>query len=153
MRSWKRSRAARSWRSGCELADLLAQLQSVYGEACRAVGTADTVQTRRGDDGSAHIEVHGAELHYVVTERGSELERKRTSDVDDAAYWLVSDRVFSLACAWESKHRVRGQDFRRLLFAHELALLAKARPDWAQRKATEIAAILAAHPYDDQACG
>ena len=62
-------------------------------------------------------------------------------------------RAFGLACAWELRHRVPGQDFRRLLFARELALLAEARSEWASRKAKEIAGILAAHPYDDKACG
>ena len=85
-------------------------------------------------DGSPHVEIIGAEYHLVVTERGSEFERKTTKDIDELLFWLVSGDVFELACDWELEHRIEGQDSRRLLFAKEIEYLDKTNPKWANKK-------------------
>ena len=99
--------------------------------------------------GAPHIEIVGNEYHYVVTERGSEYERKITKNIDDIIYWLVSGDVGDLARTWELKNRVESQDSRRLWFKKELELLEKVNPDWAARKEAEQRQVLSEHPFSD----
>ncbi|KRG83185.1 hypothetical protein ABB34_12700 [Stenotrophomonas daejeonensis] len=101
-------------------------------------------------DGSPHVEVSGDQLSYVVTERGSEFERRTTTSQDDLLYWLTSDMVFSLAGHYELNHREAGRDFRRIMFARELELMGRINPAWRERKEAEILDILARHPYRDE---
>ncbi|NJM41318.1 MAG: hypothetical protein HC853_11410 [Anaerolineae bacterium] len=57
------------------------------------------------------------QYHYIVTERGLELSRQTTTDKDELLYWLVSSIASARASPYEFRHRVRGQSFRRLMFA------------------------------------
>ena len=103
----------------------------------------------RQDDGGAHVEFDGREYSYVVTERGSELERRRSSNPDDILYWLIVDAAFAAAARFELEHRVPRQDVRRLLFAKKLELLARVRVDWSEKQRSAIEQVLAEHPFDD----
>ena len=100
-------------------------------------------------DGSPHVEVIGDEYHYVVTERGSEFERKRTKDIDELLFWLVSGDVFELACDWELEHRIEHQDSRRLMFAKEIEYLEKINSNWASKQKLNHENILKENPYND----
>jgi hypothetical protein len=117
------------------------------------LGTRRSFHTAAQHDGSAHVEVAGDAYYYVVTERGTEFERRRTRDSDELLYWLLSDIVFSLTSEYELRHRIAGQDFRRLLFQKQVELMGQLDPGWSERKAHEIQAILSTHPFDDIACG
>ena len=128
---------------------LLDDFQSQYRARCQHLGVAATLPTTRQDDGSPHLEIVNGVYQYVVTERGQEYERKVTRDRDEALYWFVSDVVSGLASRSELSQRVAGQDFRRLYFANEVELMRRLSPAWADRKAEEIAAILARAPYVD----
>ncbi|MES9964918.1 MAG: Imm63 family immunity protein [Candidatus Sedimenticola sp. 20ELBAFRAG] len=104
----------------------------------------------RLDDGSPHVEiVNDKELHYVVTERGNELERRKTDSVDQLMYWLFSGIVFSIALDYELNNRHPTNDFRRLLFAKEFELLETLNPQWRVYKEKEIVDILQKNPYKD----
>jgi hypothetical protein len=50
---------------------------------------------------------------------------------------------------YELRHRVEGQDPRRLAFQHQLDLLSALSPKWKQRCSQEIEYILTQHPFDD----
>lgn len=89
-------------------------------------------------DGYPHIEVVGDEYHFVVTARGSELERKITKEVDELLFWLVEGDVLELACEWELNHRVPTQDTKRLIASKEIEYLDKINPKWAERKRKQI---------------
>lgn len=99
--------------------------------------------------GAPHIEIVGDEYHYVITERGSEFERRTTKDAEDILYWIISSDVGELAREWELKHRVENQDSRRLWFQKELELLETVNPEWAKRKQAEQKQILSKHPFSD----
>lgn len=129
------------------------QLRARYAALCAKLGTARSFRTSAQHDGSAHVEVCADSYHYVVTERGAEFERRRTTDPDELLFWLMSDVTFSLACEYEIKHRVRGRDFRRLLFQKQIDLMGQLNADWSERKKQEIERVLVAHPYDDVVCG
>ena len=112
-----------------------------------------TIQTKRGDDGTPHIEIYDDAYHYIVTERGLNLSEKTTRDKDELLYWLVDDIAWGMARVYEFKNRIKGQSFRRLLFAKNIEYLNRANPAWAQRKQKEFDAILSVHPFDDNVEG
>jgi len=87
--------------------------------------------------------------HYIVEERGSERERRTTSDLDELLYWVFSSATFSMACEWELRHRRDGEDFRRQLFARQVELLGALSPDWASREAKRHHQILEQYPFRD----
>ena len=100
-------------------------------------------------DGGPHVEREGDRYAWVVTERGSELERRTTADPEDLLYWMVSDLTRAMASDFEVAHREVGRDFRRLLFGKHLELLASVGPAWAERKRAEYERVLAEHPFVD----
>jgi hypothetical protein len=125
------------------------KLLEQYEAYCGVLGVKAVLHTRQQHTGEAHVEFLDDGYHYVVTERGTELVRRITADEDEMLYWLLSDVVFDLASGYELQNRVKGQSFRRLLFAKELELMRRLNPSWAERKSGEIEAVLAKNPYDD----
>jgi hypothetical protein len=120
-----------------------------YASYCHALGVKATLQTEPQHDGSPHFEMHQDKYHFVVTERGSEFERRITKSEDEILYWFLSCVVFGLACNYELNHRVSGQSFRRLLFSKEVDLMDQLNPNWADIKRQEIETILSENPFDD----
>ena len=98
-------------------------------------------------DGSPHIERVGEEFHFVVTERGSELERKRTSDPEEILYWLLEGVTMQVATRFETKNRIAGRDSREIWFPYQEELLRSLKPEWGERKKKAHARILEAHPF------
>jgi hypothetical protein len=60
---------------------------------------------------------------------------------------VASARACGLALA--PRHRTRGRDFRRLLFAKQLEYLAAVKIEWAEAKRHEFETILKEHPFED----
>lgn len=110
----------------------------------------DLLPTLRRTEDSArpHIEVD-ARYHWVVVERGEELERRSTDDLDQLLYWTFESACFSMACSYELHHRASGQDTRPIMFARQCALLGALDPAWAHACAARQAAVLAEHPFTD----
>jgi hypothetical protein len=102
------------------------------------------------DSGAPHIECEGLAFCYVTTERGEELERRRTWDPDQVLYWLLHNLTFQMACDHGMKHRRPGKDFRRQLFARQLELLGMLKAEWRATCETELNAILQKHPFRDE---
>ena len=103
-------------------------------------------------DATPNIEVDNSGLyHLVISERGTEYERKVTSDLDDLMYWVFSGVTFSMACHYEIKNRVEDKDSRRIMFAKQLELLAILNKDWEKRERKEHESILINNPFDDLA--
>lgn len=98
-----------------------------------------------------HIEVDDRGYHYVIVERGEELRRVTTFDVDELLYQVFADITFAGAVNYELAHRVVGRDARRIMFFRQIELLAKLSPTWATRAAAEHARILREHPFCDEA--
>ena len=68
------------------------------------------------DGAHPHIEVDARGYHYVIVERGQENSRVTTVELEELLFEVFEDITFSIACQYELKHRIEGQDFRRLLF-------------------------------------
>lgn len=98
---------------------------------------------RSEDFARPHIETSARNMSYVIVERGTELQRRATTDLDTLLYWLFRDITFSMAVDYEVAHRIEGQDLRVLLFQHQLELLQDLSPGWRDRYATEKTARLA----------
>lgn len=100
-------------------------------------------------DGGPHIERVGDAYAYIVSERGSELQRRITRDPEELLYWLVSNLTWDMANEYELSHRREHVDPRRLLFEKHLALLAQANPQWSAAKRIEYDSVLRSHPFRD----
>lgn len=132
------------------------KIQQEFRGYCRRIDPAlahATIQTSRSDDGTSHLEISDNAYHYITTERGLILSQKTTEDKDELLYWLVDDIAWGRARAYEFKHRIKGESFRRQLFTKNIEFLNKANPAWAERKQREFDEILAANPFDDVAEG
>ncbi len=106
----------------------------------------------RSEDGARpHIEVDSHDYHYVIVERGQELKRLTTNDLDELLFNVFESVTFSLACKCELAHRVESQDFRRILFQRQVELLSTLFPHWGERESQNHKQILRQHPFDDNA--
>jgi hypothetical protein len=133
--------------------DPLAELAKEYDRYCQRIeplAVGYSFQTMPGDDGSPHVEFFDEAFQYIVTERGSELERRSTSDIDEILYWLLSDLTFWMAVKWELANRVDGRDCRRLIFSRQTELLRRASDAVSGRRERQIAATLAENPFIDR---
>ncbi len=122
--------------------------------ALRIEAPADLLPTygHSRDFGYPHIEVDTAGLlHYVVVERGQEVERKTTNNLDELLYWIFTDVTFSIAGKFEVKNRIRDEDNRRIMFAKQEELLGILSDAWRQKEKEEHERILEKYPYDDLA--
>jgi hypothetical protein len=105
----------------------------------------------RTDDGARpHVEIRDGELFYVIVERGEELKRVRTVEIDHLLYLIFSDVTFSMAVKFEYKHRNALQDFRRILFAKQEELLGLLNPAWREKEQMAHQTILSEYPFDDE---
>jgi hypothetical protein len=105
-----------------------------------------TFHTSPQHDGSPHIEQVGAEFHFVVTERGSEFERRKTIDPDEILYWLLDGVTQIAATNHELRNRIEGTDGRENWFPFQERLLYAMKPEWGVRKQQQHFRILRDHP-------
>jgi hypothetical protein len=101
------------------------------------------------DFGHPHIEVDQNGYHYIVVERGQEIERWSTQNPNELLFWVFDSATFSMAVAYELIHRMEGQDCRRIIFEKKLELLGALDSDWRARAGKAQKAILERHPFDD----
>lgn len=85
--------------------------------------------------------------YYVVSERGGELERMTTNNVDEFLYKVFYSVAFTIASNYELNHRIENQDSRRIIFKKWAELMGLISPDWKRRCEKEINSILSEHPY------
>lgn len=104
---------------------------------------------RSEQSGRPHIEVDSQGYHFVIAERGQELERHTTSDTDELLYQIFQWITFQLAVKYELDHRAHGQDVRRLLFKYQENLLYHVLPAWGERRKQEHEQILQKHPFHE----
>lgn len=131
----------------------LSEIEAEVNRLAAKIGASGYILPTYGhtEDGARpHIESDARGYHYVVVERGQELRRDTTRDLDELLYQIFESVTFSLACEYELAHRVAGQDSRRLLFAWQIKLLSALSPSWAEREVRDHQRILQQHPFKDQ---
>jgi len=125
------------------------QLKKNYKSHCSKLGVKAELRTTRSDSGAPHVEKIEDAFHWIVTERGSEFQRKTTTSRHEIEYWLISGVVSALSIRYEVKNRIKGQDFRRLMFKKRIELMNLISTEWAIKLENEIKNILKEHPYKD----
>lgn len=98
--------------------------------------------------GIPHLESN-EEYHYVVAERGTELRRSSTRNLDEFLYWVFRDISFNMSSRYELENREANLDSRRKLFEHQRKIMALLSPEWESKIQEEQNQILKKHPYDD----
>jgi len=101
------------------------------------------------DCGAPHIRCDHS-YHWIVLERGKEIEHRQTPVLDDLLYWAFEATTFALAVKYELQHRNLAEDNRRIMWRYQLDLLQKLYPAWRDRLEQKIDNILKDHPYRDR---
>lgn len=102
----------------------------------------------RSDDGARpHIEFQNGHYHFVVEERGVELQRITSPNPQDILYEVFSAVTHQMASDYEVRHRRQGEDSRRQLFDVQLQLLGTLSDSWRQRCSTHMDDVLRRHPF------
>lgn len=101
------------------------------------------------DGGMSHV-VIDTRYHWIGKDRGTVTQHQQTDDADELLYWIVSSNAAGTASQWEMEHRHPTDDFRRLYFARTVELLARVKPEWAERQQAEWDAVLRRHPFVDR---
>jgi len=84
------------------------------------------------DAGRPFVEVDGA-YQYAVEERGQELSRQTTADLDELLYWIFDNVAGAISWDYELAHRREGEDSRIQAFTKRMELLSCLSPNWEQR--------------------
>jgi hypothetical protein len=99
-------------------------------------------------DALPYIEIDNLGLmYYVVFERGLELERKMTDQLDELLFWIFAPVTFWMASQYELEHRNTSQDSRRIMFSKQLELLGQLSEKWKVQEQEEHQRILRVAPY------
>ncbi|HBG70218.1 MAG: hypothetical protein A2W93_13315 [Bacteroidetes bacterium GWF2_43_63] len=101
------------------------------------------------DGAHPHIESDSRGLHYLIIERGQELDRKTTTEIDELMFWIFNDVTFNISTQYELENRVKNKDCRRLMFSKQEELLGLINNDWKVREQKNHESILIRHPFDD----
>lgn len=88
-----------------------------------------TFDNVRGD-ATPNVEITKDGYYYVISERGNEYERKYTAFLDELLFWIFDSVTFHMACQYEVKNRLEGQDFRILIYKHQVELLNIINPEY-----------------------
>ena len=100
------------------------------------------------DGARPHIETDLA-YHRVVVERGKEIDRKTTQELDELLYWIFRSITSTMAADFELQNRIDGCSPRRLMFRKQLELLGALKRSWEEKRRIEIREILKENPFDD----
>jgi hypothetical protein len=117
----------------------LRDVQAAVGDMAAkldGVSRNDLVAFSPQDAACPFIEVRGGILHWVVAERGQELHRRTTGNLNELLYWVALDTTFSMALRWELGQRGRfpaGRDTRIGWLAKQIELLRRLNTEWAEQ--------------------
>ncbi|MEQ1725396.1 MAG: Imm63 family immunity protein [Sphingopyxis sp.] len=104
------------------------------------------IRTEPSGYGSPYIEVLDA-YHFVIEERGFELERRITNDLDELLYWIMRGLTTAMAWDYEMQNRREGEDSRRQAFAKDVELLGRLSSHWANLQRQKYTKILGARHF------
>ena len=97
-------------------------------------------------DGAPHVETRSGKFEFVVTERGSELDRISGLDNDEVLYLLFKGITFVMATSYELRNRNSIGDGRAVWFPYQEKLMAGLRLSWEDRLKAEHEQILQRSP-------
>jgi hypothetical protein len=123
----------------------LRDIETAVAALARHIGAAGQDLPTYGishDFGRPHVEVENALYHYVVVERGEELERHSTESYDELLYWIFRDVTHNMAFSYEMMNRVEDQDCRHIAFPKQVELMKQIGSTMSTRLEGDIANIL-----------
>ncbi|WP_336369257.1 Imm63 family immunity protein [Rahnella perminowiae] len=89
-----------------------------------------------------YLEIHGQEYHFVVSERGLEVDRQVTLSDDEILYWFADCGVRALASHYASLKSSSDEPFRNTYFRKQFYLMLSIKPEWATRKKNEFKTLI-----------
>ncbi|MBB2949086.1 hypothetical protein FB565_008891 [Actinoplanes lutulentus] len=112
-----------------QLEDEVRRLGALIG-----AGDADLVAFGNRDGGYpwASVDESGV-YHWIVTERGQELQHRKTRDLDEMLFWCLEATTWSMGGDWALRHPVAGEEQRVTRWRKQFALLATINPEWPHR--------------------
>ena len=103
------------------------------------------------DFAKPNIEIDNSLFYnFIVVERGQELEKRITLNLDDLLYWIFELITFDLASKFELQNRIENSDFRKILFKKQEELLSFISDEWKAKKLTEHNEILKIFPFQEK---
>lgn len=103
------------------------------------------------DFAKPNIEIDNSLFYnFIVVERGQELEKRITLNLDDLLYWIFELITFDLASKFELQNRIENSDFRKILFKKQEELLSFISDEWKAKKLIEHNEILKIFPFQDK---
>jgi hypothetical protein len=130
----------------------LSEIEEEVNQLAQKIGASQNILPTYGyseQTARPHIEVGSVVYYYVVAERGQEYNRYAAFDLDELLQKIFTDVTFELSCKYELSHRIINQDSRRIIFQHQVELLSKLSPKWAERESQEHEQILKRNPFND----
>jgi hypothetical protein len=100
------------------------------------------------DGGGCYSDDDG--YHYRYFERGRLFKHEVTEDLSEITFITLDSPVFYLAQKYEVKHRIKNQDFRRLLFAKYMQYFAIIGEEYKKKAEAGINKVLEEVPYKDE---
>lgn len=97
----------------------------------------------------ASVYVTSTQYHYIIMERGNVVKHYKSEKIEDILYPLFENITFTLAVKYELEHRNTDEDWRKLMWQKQLALLEAIDIGFADIRRNEIAEILRISPYKD----
>jgi len=88
--------------------------------------------------------------HYLYTEKGKIRKHEITNKIFGIAYWVIDDRIFSVALSYATNNREAGKDFRRKLFEKEKEIWSVLDVKGYNEKCLDIEKILEENPFMDE---
>lgn len=97
--------------------------------------------------GAPYIEVDEFNYYFLAFDRDVKTLNRKTQDVNELLYWVFAYITSSMSSTYASSHRDHNNNFRKIMFSHQLELLDKIDPLWRARREKEIDEILRNNPY------
>ena len=102
------------------------------------------------DGARPHIELDHGIYHYVIVERGKELERHMAPNSDELLYLIFKDVTFQMAGKYELQNRRLDEDVRRQLFEYQEHLIGKIESRYSDRLKLEHQQLLKWSPFNEK---
>ena len=85
----------------------------------------------------------------TVGDRGGITQQKVMKNLDDLYFEMCWFFCSSISTQYARKNRIKGKDWRRIMFPKRIQLLNQANPNFALKGKMKIDEILENNPYDD----
>ena len=120
----------------------LANLINAPGDKRPGYGTSENI-------GTPYIEVDDSNYYFLAFDRDIRTLNRKTQDIDELLYWVFAYITSGMSSSYASLHRDPKNNYRRVMFSHQLELLERLNPLWKEQRGKEIDEILKTNPYSN----